>query len=257
MAFRAPSPALAFILACCLAGCGGGRAEAPAAARDLEIAAPGGIRLAATLHDPGAPRPPGMLLLHRRGGGRAHWEDFADLAARRGYMSLALDLPGHGGSALAGGRTFRQFETRDWEDALASIEAAQLALLEEGADPENLFVAGEGIGGSLAVLLAQRFPADLHGLVLLSAGLEEQGIRIEQRIRQLPTMPMLFVAAEGDSYAAMSAAALMDTAESFREQRLYAGAAHGADLLAANAQAAPQILDWLDLLREKENNKND
>ena len=162
-------------------------------------------------------------------------------------MALAVDLRGHGGSIHQGGKrlTYRNFSTQDWLKALEDVLAAKEALIAHGADPENLAVLGEGLGGSLAAYYA-RIDPDMQAVVLISPGLDYQGVTVEEVIVGLRERPVLLVTAEGDAYSAAAAAALKEAASGFCELRQYPGAAHGTGLFASSSNAMDQIIQWLE-----------
>ncbi|MBW7866606.1 MAG: hypothetical protein GX580_13025 [Candidatus Hydrogenedens sp.] len=230
-----PFRAVAAVLLCfALTACSPG---GPPPQSELVLTTANGVKVAATLHRPpaasttGGP-PPGLILAHRHGGDRQIWEGFAAFARGLGYLSVAVDLHGLGG------------ETDDWRGELAALAAAKAALLEHGADPENLAVLGEELGASLALLYALDEPA-MQAVVMLSPGLELRGIDAESAIRRLKDCPVLILSAQNDAYAASSAAALKAAAPVFAEAQSYSGAAQGADLFAANGGAMSQVTQWL------------
>lgn len=97
---------------------------------------------------------PTVVLIHGGFGTRGHYAAQVEHLARR-HRVLALDLPGHGESALpeAG------FGVRDFaEDVVGLCE-------EAGAGPAVL--CGHSIGGTIALDVAVRHPALVKGVVLL------------------------------------------------------------------------------------------
>lgn len=225
---------VAVLLCLILAACSPG---GPPPREELILTTADGARVAATLHRPVAAsisggRPPGLILAHRHGGDRQIWEGFAAFSRGLGYLSVAVDLQGLGGEADA------------WRGALAALAAAKAALLEHGADPENLAVLGEELGASLALLYALNEPA-MQAVVMLSPGLELRGIDAEAAMRRLRDCPVLILSAQNDAYAASSAAALKAAAPVFAEAQSYSGAAQGADLFAAHGGAMSQVTQWL------------
>lgn len=238
---RASSPAKAPFLAAAVAlivlaltACSPG---GPPSQSELVLTTADGVKVTATLHRPpaasttGGP-PPGLILAHRHGGDRQIWEGFAAFARGLGYLSVAVDLQNHGG------------ESDNWRGAFAALAAAKTALLEHGADPENLAVLGEELGASLALFYALDEPA-MQAVVMLSPGLELRGMDAGAAIRRLKDCPVLILSARNDAYAASSAAALKAAAPVFAEAQSYSGAAQGADLFAAHGGAMSQVTQWL------------
>ena len=207
-----------------------------------------GLRLGATCFFPkqGDAPPPGVLLLHRYGGSRAVWEGFARTAQQSGFMVLSVDLRGHGDSRARGGETihYAQLSEEAMRASIVDIEAARNTLVELGAHPDNLAVAGEGLGANLALQYALLTPK-MQALVMVSPGLIYQGVGTEKEIQQLKDCPSLLIVGEGDTYAAMSARTLKAAAPVYAELRTWPGAAHGTDIFAAHPEAMHYVLQWL------------
>lgn len=203
----------------------------------------------ATIYTPREKHPPGLILLHAAGETREAWAAFADLARTRGYLSIAIDLRGHGESKAAGPATANPstFTGADWLAILPDIAGAKQQLLQAGADPDRLAIVGASIGANLALVYAETDPA-IQALVLLSPGEKYRGIAAGPAMEKFRGRPVLIMAALGDDYAASSAKALDAIAASKQlcELRLFSGAAHGTNLLAAQPISADQILFWLD-----------
>jgi len=225
------------------AGCSG---PATSPAETVRFTTRDGFKIGGTLYQPDADRPPALLLAHRYGEDRHTWDGFAERMRRAGYMVLAFDLRGHGASGEQEGdrRFYRRFGTAEWFEALNDFQAGRDLLFQRGADPDNLGVVGEALGANLAVHYALRDPA-VQALVLVSPGLEYQGVQTEEAIRRLRTCPVLLLAAERDAYGAASAETLKAAAPRFSELHHYRGTAHGADLFAANPDAIEQVVQWL------------
>ncbi len=153
-------------------------------------------------------------------------------------LAIALDLP------------YSQLSREALPDCLRDFEAAKACLLDNGAHPDNLFVIGEGLGANLALHYALAAP-DIQAVVMISPGLEYNGVGTENEIKRLTDCPVLLVATEGDAYGAMSAAALKAAAPVFAELRTWPGAAHGADIFAAHPESMQYILQWLGHILQK------
>ncbi len=198
----------------------------------LTLRTANGEKVTAVLHapDPRAARgrPPGLLLVHGIGRDGGVWEGFAAAAAARGYLCVTVDGVPTAENA-----------------ALSTLAAAREALVAAGADPENLAVAGEEFGATLALLYALAEPA-VQAVVGVSPVLEMEGLDAERAVRDLKDCPALFVAAENDGLGAAAARALKAAAPVFCEARLYRGTASGADLFAAHPQAMGEVFTWLE-----------
>ncbi len=246
-------PGLFFVAGLCvfllLPSCGARPAARTPRAEEVTFRSSDGCTLHGTLYRPASPMPPGLILAHRKGASRRSWEPFAERAVREGYLCLALDLRGHGQSTLCENAptSYRDFDTLDWLAALRDLAAAKEAIVAHGADARNLALAGEAVGSSLVMRYALA-DEDVEATVLISPGLDYEGIELEGSMAHLRKRPVLLVAAEGDTYAASSAATLKARATNFCELRTYAGSAHGTDLLDSSPDALDQVLHWLDVV---------
>jgi pimeloyl-ACP methyl ester carboxylesterase len=95
------------------------------------------------------------VLLHGLGGAAANWVDVAPLLVGR-HRVVALDLPGHGGSAPPPAGT-----------GMAGFADVVAETLEDLAAAPAL-VVGHSFGGQLAVWLAARRPQLVRGLLLVA-----------------------------------------------------------------------------------------
>ncbi len=234
----------AFIFSLLIAGMACSPRSGQRGPEDIIFVSDDGFTLSAALYAPQAQAPPGLILAHRYGDDRSVWNGFAEAARGWGVMTLALDLRGHGDSRMRDGERIQYRQIPDWRAGLRDIRAAKSALLAHGADPNNLAVAGEGLGANLALLYALEDP-DMQAVVMLSPGLDYQGVEIEKAMGTLQDCPSLLMTSEGDSYAAMSANALHAAAPVFSELRAWPGAAHGTDLFASRPEAIRFVLHWL------------
>jgi pimeloyl-ACP methyl ester carboxylesterase len=100
----------------------------------------------------GAGEPP-VLLVHGLGGAAANWVEVAPRLLAR-HRVVAVDLPGHGGSAPL--------------PAVSSLGALadRVALVAAQERLAPALVGGHSLGGTVAVQLALRHPERVRGLVL-------------------------------------------------------------------------------------------
>lgn len=237
-------------LALVAAGCRGGGGEAPATA-EVTLETTDGLRIAARRYTPRQENPPGLILVHRPGADGDNWTPFAERAQQAGYLVISPDLRGHGDSREQAGEMldYRRFDAAAWADTQHDIGAARAHLLEAGADPANLFVAGEALGATLALQFAVANP-DIQGVILLSPGLEDKGMDTAALIGDYARRPGLLVWAQGDAYAASAASTLQRRAPGHREAHSYAGASQGTNIFSTAPHAMGQILVWLDQMLE-------
>jgi dienelactone hydrolase len=222
---------------------------------DLTLTTEDGVRIAATLYEPKAESPPGLILLHELGADRSAWTPFAVQARREGYMSIAIDMRGHGASQEQDGAPldYRDFERSDWMGVLNDMAAAKEALLEAGADPDDLGAAGASIGANLALHYAAQ-DRDIQAVVLMSPGLEYKGVGVEEALADYGNRPALLVVSEGDSYSAESVTAMEGLAQGQVQVERYDGGAHGTGVFDRHTRAKGQVLEWLEpILKPAEN----
>lgn len=129
-------------------------AEPPA--RDLRIATPDGLALAATYRPGRRPDSPAILLLHGVKASRASTAPTADWLHGLGYAALTLDFRGHGGSEMAE----RSFGLRESADARSAFD--WLKRRQRGAPVAAI---GHSLGGA-AALLGPSGPLPADALVL-------------------------------------------------------------------------------------------
>ncbi|MDZ4857635.1 MAG: alpha/beta fold hydrolase [Candidatus Hydrogenedentes bacterium] len=216
------------------------------APRDVSFQTADGYTIHGTLYPVTDARPAGLILVPMLGATRDTWQRFALRAQAQGYMSIAIDLRGHGESTNRNGQesSYRAFTAKDWAGATADIAGAKRALLDAGANPEDLAIAGASIGANLALRYA-RDDAQLQAVVMLSPGLNYQGVATESSMREIGNRPVLLMTGIDDAYSADTCRTLKPLAQGHCEVREYDGAAHGTDLLDAHAMCGEQILLWL------------
>lgn len=102
---------------------------------------------------------PVLLFLHGYGGDLTGWS-LIQPALSADFRTIALDLPGHGGSSKA-------VATGSLEELTAAVRAAMDALAVERAH-----LVGHSLGGAIAIALARRDPGRITALTLIApAGL--------------------------------------------------------------------------------------
>ena len=107
---------------------------------------------------PGAlvsPAPP-LVLLHGMSGDRSTWAVVAPDLAAAGYRVIAPDLRGHGDSPRT---SVYSFETM----------RGDVLELADDLDLGTFVLVGHSMGGTVATLLAERYPARLAGLILVDS----------------------------------------------------------------------------------------
>ncbi len=228
------------------AGCGP-KGEPADNSTILTLVAADGMKIAATERRAAVPLSPGLILVHMFGSDRVAWAAFAARAQQEGYSVIAIDMRGHGDSASLNPEApkYRRFTTPDWLNVLQDIEAARVALVNGGTDPERIGIVGASIGANLAAAYAAEHE-DVAALVLLSPGQDFKGVGITGAFERYGKRPSLLVTTEGDRYSADTSRALHRSATGFSELREFAGMYHGTEMLDAIPNATVQILQWCD-----------
>jgi pimeloyl-ACP methyl ester carboxylesterase len=98
---------------------------------------------------------PVLMLIHGAGGTHLDWPE--SIRQLSNVDVIALDLPGHGGSAGSG------------HDSLNAFAADVIALLD-ALEIERAIFAGHSMGGGIALTLALEYPSRTLGLILVGTG---------------------------------------------------------------------------------------
>lgn len=212
---------------------------AGAAPQDVSFRTDDGVTIAGTVFLP--PKPgPAVILLHALSRDRGDWHALAGRLADAGFVTLAIDLRGHGGSGAPPAGT----NMEDLSRMLADVKAARAYLASrKEVSPNRVGIAGASIGANLAVLYAAGDPT-VRSLALLSPGIDYRGLRPEAALKKYGDRPALLVASQEDNYALNSARQLAGPGQGTRELRVLNGAGHGTAMLARQQDLIPSLVDW-------------
>jgi pimeloyl-ACP methyl ester carboxylesterase len=187
------------------------RAEEP---RPVDFKATDGVPLHGCLFGEGTS---GVILAHMYPADQKSWFPLARKLAGDGYLAMTFDFRGYGES---GGEKVIAEIDRDLEGAYRTLQPKV----------KKVFLVGASMGGTAAILVAGRHPT--AGVVTLSAPVAFRGLDAAEAVRKL-TVPCLFIAAEGDAYAASAAREFDKTVKSTNRRLLIVpGEEHGTRLLA-------------------------
>lgn len=100
----------------------------------------------------------GVVLCHGFTGTPASLRPWAEALAGEGYSVEVPRLPGHG-------TRWQELEATRWEDWYAGLERAFLGMRQRC---DEVYVAGLSMGGGLALRLAEVYPGDVAGLLLVN-----------------------------------------------------------------------------------------
>jgi carboxylesterase len=118
----------------------------------------------------------GVLLIHGLGGTPTELRFVAQSLARAGHTVSCVQLAGHCG-------TPEELRRSTWPEWYASVEEAHDRLREHC---DVIVAGGLSMGGILALLLAQRRPESVHGLLLYAPTLKLDGWSMPWYSRVLP-----------------------------------------------------------------------
>jgi dienelactone hydrolase len=216
------------------------------ARRDVEVAAPDGVKLEATYYAAAKPGP-AILLLHMCNSDRKSWEPLGPQLAAAGFHALALDYRGYGES---GGERFQDDARRQQEVVTqkwpGDVDAA-LAWLgtQPGVDASRLGVAGGSCGVNQAVQTARRHPDVTRTLVLLAGGTDGAGVRF---LRASSWLPVFTSAAADDQYSVDFVRSMKWLAELNGNPRNrfvgFPDGRHGTEIFGPHPELPRQIVEW-------------
>lgn len=228
-------------------------AIAPAHAKEAQLtvrlSTRDGVNLAGSYYPPAHGPVPAILLLHMLARDRTDWNPLAAKFQAAGWAVLSLDLRGHGGSQLQGGKTvhWRDFSAADFNKMVLDVEAAQEHLkgLKE-VDPGRIAIVGASIGCNIALNFASDHP-QVRALILLSPGLEYRGVLSEPAMKRYGASgrSALIVSSTDDPYSADSSKRLKSLAEARASLILYQRAGHGTRMLTQEKDLEGRIVSWL------------
>jgi dienelactone hydrolase len=210
-----------------------------AAGRPVTLPSIDGTTLAGQIYEASTKPAPGVVLVHMLARSKADWDQLGQQLADVGITALAIDLRGHGGS---GGSAASLGEmTQDVRAALQWLAA------RPGVRPDALGAAGASLGGNLVLLAAAEQPL-VRAVAAVSPSLDYRGVRIgPELMRKLGDRPVWLGASSEDPFAARTLHELTVDGGGRREQYQSPTAAHGTQLLAADASLARGLVDWLRL----------
>jgi len=229
--------ALAALVAACLAlalltlaPSGSALDGCTAPAGDVSFRAGDGVRLAGHLFGHGRV---GVVLAHQSNGDVCQWAAYGRRLARLGYMPLALDFRGHGGSAVASFAASLRLG--------GDVAAAVRYLRAHGA--RKVYLLGASLGGSAVVVAGANVRPRVDGVVAVSA---DRAVPVAPRAAARLRVPVLYVAGSRDPGAAAQSRRLFAaTVERAKTVAVYDDWRHGVDLVGGNARARARIETFL------------
>ena len=228
-----------------LFGAGLAFAQAPQP-KDIDLSAPDGTKLRATMFAAVKPGP-GVLLLHMCNTVRKSWEPVAKQLSQSGIHALTVDNRGFGESGGprfdgATPETLKQIQDQ-WP---ADFDAAyQYLLSQPGVDKNRIAVGGGSCGFDNAVKVAERHP-EVKALVLLAGNTDPDGMNFIFKRTDIP----IFTAAAADDQYNASFPQLMEwfrqlSGNPHSKTVNFADGRHGTEIFGPHPELVSQITAFL------------
>jgi predicted alpha/beta-fold hydrolase len=191
-----------------------------------------GIKLRAT--DYGGDFNQKIILLHMLDGDRHDYSALAQLLKNNNFRVLSLDFKGHGESDLY----WKDFEDRYFIELVEDVNTAHKYFKDESN--AKVSIIGGSIGANIALNYANQFEG-VDKLILLSPGEEYRSVYAEIE-NNVPTM---LVSTTGDTYSFKTVTTLKDDVYVGSKTFIYAGNAHGTNILKSNPELNQEIVDFI------------
>ncbi len=172
----------------------------------------------------------GVVLAHMYPADATSWYPAARKIAAAGYMALAFNFRGYGGSE--GQKVIPKTP--------ADIDAARRFLKSRGA--RQFAFVGASMGGTASIVAAET--QNPMAVVSISAPLRFLGLDAVPSTTHV-NRPVLIMAAKDDPSGAFDALQQLSRDLPNPVTKVYSGDAHGTDLLEARPGAVDEILDFL------------
>jgi alpha-beta hydrolase superfamily lysophospholipase len=183
----------------------------------------------------------GVVLVHMEGRSAQDYRFLVERLNRNGFHTIAVDLRGHGAN-VPQGATAPALTEDDWWATRGEIAAAVAWFRKHGVSDISLL--GASVGANLVAHVAAGDPS-IKNLILLSPGMDIQGITAADAVVAYGKRPLLIAVSEGDRYAAMSALVLDADAVGEHHLEIYRSAGHGTQMLNKAPGLEPLIISWL------------
>lgn len=193
---------------------------------------------------------PLVVLCHMLSGDRWEWKEMPRHLVNAGYAVLALDLRGHGESVHQGSRlkVWREFDRSDWQKMPEDIGTVLNYIAKKPefnmVNTRNIALLGASIGANVAVNYASKHARQVKALVLLSPGLEYQGIQTFDPLTHYENA-IYFLASKEDAYASDSTERLYKFALGKKKIQIFKDLGHGTDMLMREPDLTKHIVEWL------------
>lgn len=198
---------------------------------EVELVAPDGHTLYGAYFANSNAEGRAVLLLHQLYTTHTSWTSLIYPLMDAGYKVLAVDLRGYGKTRGKINWTAAQDDTVAWVDWLKAQPGVT-----------SVAVVGSSMGSSLALVGCATMEGCV-GAVAISPGLNYHSVYTGDAIQA--GFPSLLVYAENDRYPKEGVPTLQELGGESVQTIMYAGRAHGVDLLKQEADLIPLIVGWI------------
>jgi dienelactone hydrolase len=226
-----------------------------------------GVQVSALLGDPQATlqngqRLPVVILVHDLFGSKEEWVFFLEQLLQRQYLTLAIDLRGHGQTPLPDdNRPDPELSLEDLENSYLDVQAAlRWVGTQPQVDASRVALLGNGMGGNVSFVSMGVFPAQIKAAVALSPGLWDsqtlQPVVVGAGLNPFAPHSILFLVGADDILPLDEASQLEFTAfadtlasrtEAPKTVKIFSSSSdHGLDLLHNKPEAVQLLLAWLE-----------
>lgn len=226
-----------------------------------------GVQISALMSDPqGAlqtgQRLPVIILVHDLFGSKEEWVFFLEELLQRQYLTLAIDLRGHGQTPLPDdNRESPDLSLEDLDKSYLDVQGALKWLeTQPQADISRVALVGNGMGGNVAYVSMGVFPAQIQAAVVLSPGLWDsrtlEPVVVGAGLRPFAPHSILYLVGADDiiplddtgqlEFARFSNT-LADSTGAPKTVKIFSNSSdHGLDLLHNKPEAVQLLLAWLE-----------
>lgn len=226
-----------------------------------------GVQVSALLGEPQGTlktgqRLPVVILVHDLFGSKEEWVFFLDQLLQRQYLTLAIDLRGHGQTPLPDdNRPSPDLSLEDLENSYLDVQAALKWIgTQPQADASRVALLGNGLGGNVIFVSMGVFPAQLKTAVALSPGLWDartlQPVVVGTGLKPFAPHSILYLVGADDvipidSTDQLEFSSFADTlagkTDDPKTVKIFSNSSdHGLDLLHNKPEAVQLLLAWLD-----------
>ena len=210
-----------------------------------------GVHLAGVASYPATAAQGGVLLIHMLPATKESWVSWHGPLNEIGYLTLAIDLRGHGASQEQKSHRldYRTFSEKDHQTSYLDITASLDWLTRElDSQAPYLGIIGASIGANLALAALASDP-QFSWAVLLSPGRNYHGLETAPVLPKLrPQQHLLLLASEEDTEAVSTVAALAKERPTDTTARILTGLGHGTTMAERQPNLISDIVKWINTL---------